>query len=195
MALGFVPGKKKGKHYALAMLAVKKAKNLNLLLKKQTEKHFEHTIVAHLQTSPELKKNLITQIGLEEVQKITKASLFGFSHWPDASIGNNGTAIEIKVVENGPSVRDILGQAIAYRMHYRFVIVVLIDESEGRKIVEFCQDKKSREYQLLSGLAEQMNIFTIVGPAGQSKNVVFAGPKAAKPKQASEAPEAVPSKI
>lgn len=53
------------------------------------------------------------------MEKITKASLFGFIHRPDVSIGIDGTAIEIKVISTGQSVRDILGQAIAYRMHYR----------------------------------------------------------------------------
>jgi hypothetical protein len=175
MALGFVPAKKKGQHYDLAMFALKKASKSNLLLKGQTEKHFEHTIVAQLQSSPRMRKNLITQIGVDEVQKMTKASLFGFSHWPDVSIGNSGTAIEIKVVAGGPGIRDILGQAIAYRMHYRFVILVLIDQTEDGKIVELCQNKESQEYQLLSGLASALNIFTIVGPRGQSKNVVFSG--------------------
>ena len=80
MTLGFAPGKKKGQHYELAMFALKKASRVNLLLKQQTEKHFEYTIVSHLQSSPRLRKNLITQIGMDEVQKMTKASLFGFSH-------------------------------------------------------------------------------------------------------------------
>lgn len=174
-ALGFAPSKKKGQHYELAMFALKKASKVNLLLKGQTEKHFEYTIVSHLQSSPRLRKNLITQIGVDEVQKMTKASLFGFSHWPDVSIGNSGTAVEIKVVQGGPGIRDILGQAIAYRMHYRFVILVLIDQTEDGKIVELCQIKDSQEYQLLAGLANELNIFTIVGPAGQSKNVTFSG--------------------
>ena len=175
MALGFVPSKKSGQHYELAMFALKKASKTNLLLRGQTEKNFEHTIVAQLQSSPRIRKNLITQIGVDEVQKMTKASLFGFSHWPDVSIGNSGTAIEIKVVQGGPGVRDILGQAIAYRMNYRFVILVLIDQTPDGKIVELCQIKDSQEHRLLSGLANELNIFTIVGPVGQSKNVVFSG--------------------
>ena len=69
VSLGFVPSKKTGAHYELAMFAMKKAKNLNLLLKKQSEKHFEHTIVSYLQSSPRLSKNLITNIGVDEVQK------------------------------------------------------------------------------------------------------------------------------
>lgn len=177
MALGFVPGKKKGQHYELAMFALDKAKKCNLNLKGQTEKHFEFSIVSFLQSSPRLRKNLITQIGVDEVEKMTKASLFGFSHWPDVSIGNSGTAIEIKVVQGGPGMRDILGQAIAYRMHYRFVILVVIDQTPEGKVVELCRDKTSQEYRLLAGMADELNVFSIVGPLGQSKNVVFSGRK------------------
>ena len=99
--------------------------------------------------------------------------MFGFSHRPDVSIGIDGTAIEIKVISTGQSVRDILGQAIAYRMHYRFVILVLVDQTEDRKVVELCRSRESQEYSLLSGLSETMNIFTVVGPVDQSKNVAF----------------------
>ena len=175
MAFGFASSKKKGQHYDLAMFALKKAKRVNLHLKGQSEKQFEFSIVSYLQSSPRLRKNLITQIGVDEVEKMTKASLFGFSHWPDVSIGNSGTAIEIKVVQGGQGVREIFGQAIAYRMHYRFVILVVIDQTPECKIVELCQDKTSQEYRLLSGLADELNIFSIVGPLGQSKNVVFSG--------------------
>jgi hypothetical protein len=173
MPLGFFPGVKRGQHFELAEFAISKLKTVNLLVKGKTENHFEHNIVSHLRASPKLHKNLITQIGLDEVEKITKASLFGFSHRPDISIGNNGTAIEIKVISTGQSVRDILGQAIAYRMHYRFVILVLVDQTEDRKVVELCRSKESQEFLLLSGLSEEMNIFTVIGSVDQSINVVF----------------------
>ena len=173
MSLGFVPSAKRGRHYDLAKYVISKLKTVNLLVKGQSESHFEHTIVSHLQASRKLLPHLITQIGLDEVEKITKASLFGFSHRPDVSIGNDGTAIEIKVISTGQNVRDILGQAIAYRMHYRFVILVLVDQTDDRKVVELCRSNGSQECSLLSGLAETMNIFTVIVPLSQSKNVVF----------------------
>ena len=173
MALGFVPSAKRGQHYDLAKFAVRHLKKVNVLLKGKTERHFEHTIISHLQASSKLRPNLITQIGVDEVEKITPGILFGFSHRPDVSIGKDGTAIEIKVVSSGQSIRDILGQAIAYRMHYRFVILVLIDRTADRNIVSLCQAKDSSERRLLSGLSETMNVFTVVGPVGQSKNLGF----------------------
>ena len=173
MALGFASSTRRGQHYALAMFAAKKLKSVNVLVKGHSERQFEHTIVSHLQSSPRLRKNLITQIGVDEVEKITTATLFGFSHKPDVSLGNDGTAIEIKVVGSGQALRDVLGQAVAYRMHYRFVILVLVDQTAERQVVSLCRTKDSQERALLSELAQAMNIFTIVGPLGQSRNLVF----------------------
>ena len=173
MALGFISSRKKGVHYDLVKFTVGKLKKANLLVKGKSEKHYEHTIVSHLQASPKLRKNLITQIGEEEVEKITQANLFGFKHRPDTTIGKDGTAIEIKVVTGSQSIREILGQSIAYRMHYRFVILVIIDHTPERHIVELCADKNTQEYELLGGLAEELNIFSIIGPKAQHDNIAF----------------------
>jgi hypothetical protein len=174
MRYGFISSSRHGQHYELAKLVLSKLKSANLALKGRSEREFEQAIVSHLQSSPAIRKNLITQVGTDEVDKITQANLFGFSHRPDASIGKDGTAIEIKIISGGQSTRDILGQSIAYRMHYRFVIIVLVDSSEDRQMVKLCKDKKSREFSLLTGLAKTMNIFSVIGPDGPSKNVAFA---------------------
>lgn len=173
MAYGFVSGARKGQHFDLVSFAMKKIKSTNLALKGRSEREFEQAIVGHLQSSPRLRANLITQVDSGEVDKITQAKLFGFSHRPDASIGNDGTAIEIKVVSGGQGARDILGQAIAYRMQYRFVILVLIDQTEDSRIVRLCENKESSEHSLFSEMAALMNVFTIVGPIAQSKNATF----------------------
>lgn len=187
MSLGFASGAKRGQHYELAMFAVNKLRSVNLLVKGHTERQFEHTVVSHLQASPRLRKNLITQIGMDEVEKITQASLFGFSHRPDISLGNSGTAIEIKVVGTGQAVRDVFGQALAYRMHYRFVILVLIDQTAERQIVNLCGARQSKECLFLSEFAAAMNIFTIIGPLGQSRNIIFAGQRQRKDRNAGSA--------
>ena len=173
MPLGFVSATRRGQHYELATFAVKKLKSANLALKGKSEREFEQAIVGHLQSSPKIRKNLITQVGTDEVEKITQAKLFSFSHRPDASIGIDGTAVEIKVISGGQSSRDVLGQAIAYRMQYRFVILVLVDVTEDRRIVSTCADKHSSEFSLFTGMADQMNVYTIVGPLAQSKNLCF----------------------
>lgn len=173
MGLGFIASRKSGTHYDLALFAARKLKKANILLKGKSERSYEHTIIAHLQSSPKLRKNLITQIGEEEVDKIANANLFGFNHRPDTTIGNDGTAIEIKVVKSASAIRDILGQGIVYRMHYRFVILVFVDNTPDRQIVKMCSDKYSQEYSLLHGLAKTHHIYSVVGPKGVSKNIVF----------------------
>ena len=170
MGLGFMPARRSGVHFELAKTAVRRLKKANLLLKGKTEKHFEHAVVAFLEGSSRLRQNLITQVGKEEVEKISQAALFGFKHRPDTTIGNDGTAIELKVVTTSTSVRVLLGQALAYRMAYRFVILVLVDNTPGRQVVKLCRDKKSQEYALLTGLAEEFNIFTVVGPGERGKD-------------------------
>ena len=173
MGLGFMPSVRSGAHYNLAKFVVNRLKKANLLLKGKSERHYEHTIISHLQASPKLRKNLITQIGEGEVDKIVNANLFGFKHRPDTTIGNDGTAIEIKVIKSGHSIRDILGQAVVYRIYYRFVILVFVDNTPDRQIVEKCCDKYSQENSLLHGLAKSHKIYSVVGPCGQSKNIAF----------------------
>ncbi len=173
MTLGFVNSARRGQHFDLAMFALNKLRTANLMLKGNSEREFEQAIVGHLQSSPKLRKNLITQVDDNEVEKITQAKLFGFSHRPDATIGNDGTAIEIKVIYGGQATRDILGQSFAYRMQYRFTILVLVDQTEDGRLVSLCSDKTSQEHALFHGMVEEMNVFTVVGPLGQSKNLVF----------------------
>jgi len=147
MTLGFAPGARRGRHYELARFAVNKLKKVNLLVTGSTENAFEHTITSSLQSSPKLSRNLIAGIDKNEVEKITPANLFGFSHKPDLSIGIDGTAIEIKMVSSGQGVRDLIGQAITYRMHYRFVILVLIDQTKDKRLVKLCRSKKTQEFK------------------------------------------------
>jgi len=164
---------RRGQHWDLARKALNRLAKANLAVKSTKEREVEYKIVGHLQAYGPLGKQLITQVGADEVDKIQQASLFGFKHRPDTTIGNDGTAIEVKVIRSGPTVRDILGQSIAYRMDYRFVILVLVDRTRGRKVVSLCKDKKTREHQLLSQMANELNVFSIVGPGPDGKNVVF----------------------
>ncbi len=171
---GFKSAQWRGQHFDLAKLAIRKLRKVDFRKKGKTERHFEFSVVSFLESSPKIRENLITQIGDQEVEKVTPSELFGFKHRPDTAIGIDGTAIEIKVIRGGPSVRELLGQAIAYRMNYRFVIMVLIDQTEGHKIVQACSSKNSPESDLLRGLCDDFNIFTVVGPANDGSNVVFA---------------------
>ncbi len=174
MNLGYIRSQRRGPHYALVNIAIGRLKRADLTLKDKTEQNFEHTIVSYLRSFDELSRNLITQIRENEVEKITSADLFGFRHRPDVAIGQNGTAIEIKGISGSHAFRDVLGQAVAYRAHYRYVILVLIDRTPKRTIVECSKGSDSLENKLFTGLSEFLNIFSIVGPIKRSENLIFA---------------------
>lgn len=173
MSLGFVNSRKEGKHFELVKFAVKKLRKVNLQLKAKNEREYEQVVVSYLQSSRKLKNNMITQVMADEVEKITHANLFGFKHRPDVTIGNDGTAIEIKLISSGNQIRDLLGQGLVYRMNYRFVVLVIVDNTSNRSVVELCNKKNSSEYEFLTSLAEDFNIFTIVGPKSFSSNISF----------------------
>jgi len=174
MGLGFKRARKHGVHFDRARIAAEQLKTANLLLKGSSERLFEHTLVACLESRPELAGHLLTQIGDDAtVKRITRAELFGFRHKPDTAIAENGTAVAIKLVKRGHAIRDLLGQALTYRMLYRFVILVLIDHTSGKQIVELCS-RPGPERDLLWGLSEDFNTFTVVGPLGAGKNLLFA---------------------
>jgi hypothetical protein len=174
MNLRFIRSQRRGPHYALVNIAIGKLKLVDLAMKGRTEQDFEHTIVAYLRSFDELSRNLITQLGENEVEKITSADLFGFRHRPDVAIGQNGTAIETKGISGSHAIRDVLGQAVAYQAQYRYVILVLIDRTPKRTIVECSKGSDSLENKLFTGLSEFLNSFSIVGPIKRSENLVFA---------------------
>jgi hypothetical protein len=54
------------------MSGASKLKSVNVLVKGHSERQFEHTIVSHLQASPRLRKNLITQIAGMKLRRLRK---------------------------------------------------------------------------------------------------------------------------
>ena len=173
MSYGFMPSRRHGIHYDLALETLNMLEKVNVKLKNHTEKHFEHSVVSFLESNKNLKENLITQIGEEEVDKIEHSKLFGFRHRPDITIGNDGTAIEIKLINGSQDVRDILGQGLVYRMYYRFVIIFMIDNTSDKRIVEKCENNECQESELLNGLCDNFNVFTVIGPKKRSENLAF----------------------
>jgi hypothetical protein len=48
MPLGFVSAAKRGQHFDLVNLAIKKLKSANLALKGKSEREFEQAVISHL---------------------------------------------------------------------------------------------------------------------------------------------------
>lgn len=182
MTNGFRAMKRRGVHYDLARRAVECLRTTAFPAKTQKERVLEHTMVSSLMSVPAIRPHLITQLDDDPVDKVTHSEVLGFRHRPDATIGRDGTALELKMVRTGQPLREAIGQAIAYRVAYRFVVLVLIDRTPHRRMLELAADESMPGYELLTALAREMGIFTIVAPRadGRSRerhaydNIVFA---------------------
>ncbi len=172
MDYGFKKYSRVGTHYDLAMEAAKRIKKINFLIKHRDEKDVEHHLVSSLETYRNLKSHLITQINKEPVI-MTRAELFGFRHSPDVAIGDDGTAIELKLIKNSQSIREMLGQAMCYRVNYRFVILIFVAPETSCSFIKKCSEKRSNEHKLLNALSEDFGIFSVVGPTPDGKNLSF----------------------
>lgn len=162
-----------GIHYELALKAAERVMKANFNFSARDEREFENRLVASLEASRLLKPNLITQVNRDQVETINQTDLFGFKHRPDITIGNDGTAIELKVINKSQSIRDMLGQGICYRFDYRFTILVFVSPSPNADIINLCSNKSSSESKLLQSLATNYNIFSIVGPKSNNHNILF----------------------
>ena len=99
--------------------------------------------------------------------QVTSAYFFGKNHRPDLSLAEDGTAIELKFVDrNLNSVKHAIGQALIYRLYYKFAVLVLIISPDHKDLYEKAYlGQESHLDGLLENLENDMNVFTILKPA------------------------------
>jgi hypothetical protein len=76
------------------------------------------------------------------------------------SVGEDGTAVEIKLVTKGEQVRTGVGQSIFYRTKYRFVVLLLVDATHDHDFFNAISNNKKTEHQFCKEL-EDLNIFVM----------------------------------
>ena len=174
MKFGLMRADRKGEHYKLALIAVRQIRKAQLAIKADAERAHEILLVPTLAASSKLKPHIINQIDLEPDERISKVTAFSFYHGPDITIDSDGTAIEVKLIKTGGDLRACIGQALIYRFGYRFAIMVLVDRTKERTVVESLRLRDSKEAKMLRELSDELNIFTVIGPVGPNKkNLVF----------------------
>lgn len=99
--------------------------------------------------------------------QVTSAYFFGKKHRPDLSLAENGTAIELKFVDtNLNSVKHAIGQALIYRLYYKFAVLIFVISSEHKELYEKAYLGHESHFDgLLENLENEMNVFTILKPA------------------------------
>ncbi len=152
----FLRSRKDGHLFKNLKESIKIIHRVSLDLNKNDERTFEDRISGALQ--PQFEK-FIDQRNIQ--QKMTRITLFEFDHRPDMSIETDGVAIEVKVIRNGSSIREAIGQAMVYRTGYKFILVILVDISKGKVIKNKFEEKNSSENKFLREL-EKDNIFFVV---------------------------------
>ncbi len=75
------------------------------------------------------------------------------------SIETDNVAIEVKLLKGTASFKEALGQAMIYRLGYRFVILVWVDTTKQKTYRKVMTNEKESAY--LSAL-EDLNIFVII---------------------------------
>lgn len=130
----------------------------------KNEHDFKISLASSMMT---MKKNFNFEVATEFDKSDTVKSIycFGKNHRPDMMIGDKGLAIEMKFIRYS-GLKDSIGQGYLYRLHYRFVFLVLIISEKRKKIhFDLQSGKEDNLKSLLQHLADTMNIFTYIVPA------------------------------
>jgi hypothetical protein len=111
--------------------------------------------------SPEAVRRKASKSLLWEGDKSTTVNnllVFGVQHRPDfmVVIDDTRVAIEIKRGDSGQHVREGIGQAIVYAVHFDFTCCVIVDSSKDKKIRNSLRD--TAEGLVLERLWDSFNI-------------------------------------
>jgi len=156
MKSAFLPYQKRGQYWESLQKAKNIIERLSLDIHTEKESKFEDRISGALQPN---FSDFIDQRNVK--QTITRVTLFGHDHRPDMSIGTDGIAIEVKVAKTGQSFREAIGQSFIYRMGYRFVLVIWIDNTKQKIYKKSLLDLETKEKDFLREL-EEHNIFCLI---------------------------------
>lgn len=131
------------------------------------ERDFENGFASSLLVVEERFNGKInTQI--DKTRRVPSVQCFGKKHRPDATVGADAIAIELKYIK-GSGFRDAIGQGLLYRLDFRFVFLVLIISEHRRSTYQqICDGEDSHYENLVQYLADKHNVFIYAVPAFES---------------------------
>ena len=166
--MGFEAGRRKGKCW-------NDCKEINELILDfpfhttgKNERDFENGFATTLLTMQKrFNSDVITQI--DKKTTVQSVYCFGKNHRPDMTLDDNGIAVELKFVTYA-GLKDAIGQGFLYRLRFKFVFLILVISEERSKIyLDLVENKEKDLHDTLCYLADNMNIFTYIVPAFDTK--------------------------
>ena len=103
---------------------------------------------------------------LSKDASVRSVRIFGKNHRPDLTIDEDGIAIELKLLRSSlDGLKQSIGQAIFYRIRYRFVINLLVVDEKYKTVYEkACSEGEKDLEDICLELSKEMNIFTYIVP-------------------------------
>ena len=159
-----IASQRRGAYWVDCQKAIRKIQKMDLRKAHDYEEFFEGRISTNLEDI-KFSDRFVEQKSYEGA--ITRVSLFGFNHKPDMTIGTAGIAFEVKRVWGAKPLKEAFAQALFYRTHYRFVIIVLVDKTVKGQVFNLINTKGSPEAALIKDY-EDLNIFIICKLGGRT---------------------------
>ena len=127
------------------------------------QRAFEHALTRDLRArAQEFHHPLVNP--LQGDHQVPVPRVLGEDRRPTLSLDSDGTAIEVRFIDHNPeAVKTAVGQAMVYRLHYRFVILVFVLSATQQEAFEEASgsDSENGLSHLMGHLADQLGIFGI----------------------------------
>jgi hypothetical protein len=167
--MAFEVGRRRGKLWEDTRLLATIMEKEDFNVSGKGERQFEIQISGILKSRQSEFKHPI-QSQYHNDTKVASAYFFGKKHRPDLSIDEFGTAVELKFIgkdlQDLNGVKTAIGQAMIYRLRYKFAVNVLVMSSAHKNLYEDAyKEHESDLHRVLRMMADEHNIFTIIRPA------------------------------
>ena len=140
--------------------------NISSKHENQFERYFSGVLNA---AKDSYHSRVITQINRDE--PVQSVYCFGKKHRPDLTLGVDGAAIELKLIDGyTDSLKVAIGQAHLYRLKYKHVALILVVSPKSRGLYEKIVNREEKDLEDILLRLNDNNIYTYIVPAFDTGN-------------------------
>lgn len=142
--------------------------NFNVSVRQETD--FERYFSGALNMAKDsYHSRVITQINRDE--PVHSVYCFGKKHRPDMTLGVDGAAIELKLIDGcTDGLKVAIGQAHLYRLKYKHAVLILVVSHKNRQLYEKIVNKEEKDLEDILRAQNDTNIYTYIVPAFDTGN-------------------------